>query len=410
MKNIVIKIGKDMMNSPSHIELIAKRLIEEKKRGRNVVAVVPSIESVDEQIQQLANALSNNPIKRELDVLQSASTLIASSLLSISIHKGGFKSVSLSGWQIGLKTKDVNGKVQIEEIDANPIIEHFKKGEIVIVAGSQGIDRHNTISNLGDGGTETTAVAIAATINALQVEVYTDVDGIYTADPTYVPKARKIKEMTYEELLELLHLGSKVIHPRAVELAKKYEIPIVIRSSTKNISGTTIKGEVQMEKNLIVRGVAYETDIIRLTVGYDSYNPSILAQLFTTLANHEIDVDIIVQSVIDGVKPTVSFSIEKEIFPQALKVLEENKSSLGFSFADFEVGLAKVSIVGSGMVSNPGVAARMFDRLRKENILVKMVSTSEIKVSVVVPQDNMIQAANALHDEFNLIEESRVSH
>lgn len=394
-----------MMSSPTEIELIAKRLIEEKKLGRNVVAVVPSVEMVDLQIKQLVSSLSNNPFKKELDVLQAASTQIASSLLSISIDKRGFKSVSLTGWQIGLKTTEIHNHVRVEDVNPNPIIEHFKNGEIVILAGSQGVDQNNAIRDLGDGGTETTAVAVAKAINALQVEIYTEEEGIYTADPKAVSNARKIKEMTYDELLELLHLGSKVIHPRAVELAKKFNIPIVIRSSTKNVSGTIVKGEVQMEKNLIVRGVAYETDIIRLTVGYESYDPSILAELFSTLAKHEIDVDIIVQAVIDGVKPTVSFSIEKEVFPRALKVLEDNKAALGFTFADFEVGLAKVSIVGSGMVSNPGVAARMFNRLRNENIPVKMVSTSEIKVSVVVPQDDMIKAANALHDEFNLAEE-----
>lgn len=395
-----------MLSSSTNIEQIAKRLIDEKKLGRNVVAVVPSVEHIDSQIEQLANSLSNKPFKREVDVLQSASTLIASSLLSISINKRGFKSVSLAGWQIGLKTTTSHQHVRIEEINAEPIINHFKNGEIVIIAGSQGIDENNTISNLGDGGVETTAVAVAAAIDALQVEIYTEKDGIYTADTSIVPNAKKIKEMAYDELLELLHLGSRFIHPRAVELAKKYEIPIVVRSSTKNVSGTIIKGEVQMEKNLIVRGVAYETDIIRLTVGYESYDPSILAELFSTLAKEKIDVDIIVQAVIDGVKPTVSFSIEKELFPKTLKVLEDNKPALGFTFADFEVGLAKVSIVGSGMVSNPGVAARMFHKLRNENIPVKMVSTSEIKVSVVVPQDDMIKAANALHEEFNLAEEA----
>lgn len=402
LKNIVIKIGSDMMSSPAKIEQIAKRLIEEKKRGRNVVAVVPSVESIDMQIKQLASSLSNKSFQRELDVLQAASTQIASSLLAISINKRGFKAVSLAGWQIGLITTAIHNHVRIEDINPDPLIEHFKNGEIVIIAGSQGVDFNNAITNLGDGGTETTAVAIASAIEALQVEIYTKDEGIFTANPANVSKAKKIKEMTYDELLELLPLGSKLIHPRAIELAKKFEIPIVIRSSSKDVSGTLIKGEVQMERNLIVRGVAYETDIIRLTVGYETYNPSILAELFSTLAQNEINVDIIVQTVIDGVKPTVSFSIVKEIFPKALKVLEDNKEALGFSFADFEVGLAKVSIVGSGMISNPGVAAQMFNRLRNENIPVKMVSTSEIKVSVVVPQDDMIHAANALHDEFNL--------
>jgi len=203
-------------------------------------------------------------------------------------------------------------------------------------------------------------------------------------------------------MLELSHLGSHVIHPRAVELAKKFQMPVIIRSSLVESVGTLLKEEVEMEKNLVVRGVAFESDVIRLTVGYDAYSDASLADMFTTLAENRINVDIIVQAIIDGLKPTVSFSILKEEFGEALRVLEDSKLSLGFSFADFEIGLAKVSIVGSGMASNPGVAARMFDRLRREHIPVKMVSTSEIKVSVVVPQDEMIRAANALHDEFNL--------
>lgn len=294
--------------------------------------------------------------------------------------------------------------VRIETINGQAIIEHFKKGEIVVIPGSQGIDQQKEMRNLGKGGADTTAVAIGIAIEAIQIDYYTNQAGIFTADPTVVKDARKLKQITYDEMLEL-DLGIQVVHPRAVELAKKYELPIVVKSSSEDGRGTLIKGDVEMEKNLIVRGVAYETDIIRLTVGYDSYENAALADIFTILANHDVNVDIIVQAVIDKVKPTVSFSITKEQLPKAIKVLEENKEKLGFSFADFEVGLAKVSIVGSGMVTNPGVAARMFDRLRKEEIAVKMVSTSEIKVSVVVPQDDMIRAATALHEEFNLVEE-----
>ncbi len=206
-------------------------------------------------------------------------------------------------------------------------------------------------------------------------------------------------------MLELSHLGSHILHPRAVELAKKFQMPVIIRSSVEDTAGTLLKEEVEMEKNLIVRGVAYESDIIRLTIGYDTYSTASLADMFAILAENRINVDIIVQAIIEGVRPSVSFTILKEEFADALRVLEDSKLSLGFSFADFEIGLAKVSIIGSGMASNPGVAARMFDRLRREEIAVKMVSTSEIKVSVVVPQDEMIRAANALHDEFNLAEE-----
>lgn len=406
MTSVVVKVDSLSLVSPESIEQVVKRIIEAKKRGRNVLVVVPFMTLVGDQFTELAFALSDKPSKRELDVLQSINSQAASALLAIAIQKHGFKTVSLLGWQVGIETVEANQKVRIENINTDSIFEHFKKGEIVVVAGSQGIDtKDRSISMLGEGGPETAAVALAVALNAERVEIFTKADGIYSADPEVVNGARKLKQISYDEMLELANLGSKIVHPRAVEMAKKYEMQIVVRSSTKDVQGTFIKGEVEMEKNIVVRGLAYEADIIRLTVGYESYENSSLANLFTILANHQIDVDIIVQAVIDGVKPTVSFSIDKEDFADAIKVLETNKEALGFSFADFEVGLAKVSIVGSGMVSNPGVAARMFDRLRKENIVVKMVSTSEIKVSVVVPQDDMVNAANALHDEFNLVEE-----
>lgn len=291
---------------------------------------------------------------------------------------------------------------RIDYLDASRIEEHFTQGDIVVVAGEQGIDDMDNVTTLGKGGAETAAVALAVALDAERVDIYTNVDGVYTADPRYVPKAQQLQEISYDEMLELANLGSHIIHPRAVELAKKFQMPVIIRASRGESVGTLLKEEVEMEKNLVVRGVAFESDIIRLTVGYDAYSDASLADIFTVLAENRINVDIIVQAIIDGLKPTVSFSILKEEFAEALRVLEDSKLSLGFSFADFEIGLAKVSIIGSGMASNPGVAARMFDRLRRENIPVKMVSTSEIKVSVVVPQDDMIQAANALHNEFNL--------
>ena len=404
MSSIVVKIDSSTLSTPEKIELLADRLIEQKKAGHKIVAVVPPLENLEDKLLQYAQILTDNPSIRELYALDALNTQAASSLLAISIEKKGVQAVSLNGWQAGIEVAQSNHNVLIEGVQQEYIVEHLTNDAIVIVAGSQGINRNRDILLMGEGGPETTAVAIGAAIDAAQVEILTDRDGIYTADPTVVQQARKLKQMTYDEMLELANLGSSSIHPRAVELAKIVEIPLVVRSSSDNSEGTLIKGEVDMEKNLIVRGVAYEADIIRLTVGYDSYEQSSLADIFTTLAEHEVDVDIIVQAVIDGVKPTVSFSIAKEDFADAIKVLEKNKTALGFSFADFEVGLAKVSIVGAGMVSNPGVAARMFDRLRKENILVKMVSTSEIKVSVVVPQDEMVRAANVLHDEFNLVE------
>ncbi|MFY3791665.1 aspartate kinase [Ureibacillus sp. MALMAid1270] len=405
MTKLVIKLDEQTFASSDRIEQITNKIIQEKESGYDVVIVAPFINLIDEKVKQYAYTLSEQPTKRELDSIRSTNTQIASSLLAIAMNARGYKAVSLTGCQAGIETFSTKRNVLIDRIENECLKNYLSKDIIPIIAGAQGKDAVNNITLLGEGGPETTAVAVAVAIDAERVDIYTNATGVFTADPKIVKTAKQIKQLSYDELLELSLLGSKIIHPRAVELAKKYNMSLVVCSSTENIPGTVIKGEVDMERNLIVRGVAYETDIIRLTVGYESYEQASLANLFTTLADNQINVDIIVQAVIDGVNPTVSFSIEKEVFAEAVKVLESSKRSLGFSFADFEVGLAKVSIVGSGMVSNPGVAARMFDRLRSENIPVKMVSTSEIKVSVVVPQDDMVRAANALHDEFNLVEE-----
>ncbi|WP_431027430.1 aspartate kinase [Lysinibacillus sp. LZ02] len=404
MSSIVMKFGGPAVATPEKIQEIARRAIAEQRKGLNVAVVISPMATIRRELQVYVSELSDNPTKREQDVLLATGAQMTSALLSIAIAEQGGKAVSLSGWQAGVATDSLHSNARIEAVNTQRIHQHFEQGEIVIIAGSQGVDSHENITTFGKGGSETTAVAIAAAIDAERVDMYTTVEGIYTADPHIVPHAKKLKELSYDEMLELANLGAMIIHPRAVELAKKYNMPVVVRSSTVDVEGTLLKEEVEMEmeKNLVVRGIAYESDIIRLTVGYDSYEEASLADIFTVLADNGINVDIIVQAVIDKVKPTISFSIEKDQFAESLRVLESSKLSLGFSFADFEVGLAKVSIVGSGMVSHPGVAARMFARLSREGIDVKMVSTSEIKVSVVVPQEDMIKAANVLHEEFHL--------
>lgn len=402
MERIVMKFGGAALASTEHIQEVAKKVIAEKESGFDIVVVTTAMRGTSKEIAKMACNLSDNASKRELDALLSTSSQLSSALVAIALQEEGYDAVSLTGWQAGIQTDAVYGNARINEIEARRIEEHFTQGKIVVVAGGQGIDNSRNITKLGKGGAETTALAIAAALEAARVDIYTNVDGVYTADPSQIAGAQKLKEISYDEMLELSNLGSKILHPRAVEIAKKFQVLVTIRSSEKDTEGTLLKEEVEMEKNLIVRGVAYESDIIRLTVGYDAYSNASLADMFTILAENRINVDIIVQAIIDGLKPTVSFTILKEEFADALRVLEDSKVSLGFSFADFEIGLAKVSIIGSGMASNPGVAARMFDRLRREDIPVKMVSTSEIKVSVVVPQDEMVRAANALHDEFNL--------
>ncbi|MGK4116959.1 aspartate kinase [Lysinibacillus capsici] len=402
MAKIVMKFGGAALASTEQIQEAARKAIAEKDKGLDVVVVVAAMGHTAKEMKMMVHQLTDDVSKRELDAVLSTGSQLSSALFTIALQEAGYEAVSLTGWQAGIHTDGMYRHARIDYIDISRMEEHFAQGQIVVIAGEQGIDEVHNITTLGKGGAETAAVALAIALEAERVDMYTNVDGVYTADPRYVPNAQKLQEISYDEMLELSNLGSHIIHPRAVELAKKFQMPVIIRSSLIESVGTLLKEEVEMEKNLVVRGVAFESDIIRLTVGYDAYSNASLADIFTVLAENRINVDIIVQAIIDGLKPTVSFSILKEEFAEALRVLEDSKLSLGFSFADFEIGLAKVSIIGSGMASNPGVAARMFDRLRRENIPVKMVSTSEIKVSVVVPQDDMIQAANALHDEFNL--------
>lgn len=402
MAKVVMKFGGVALASSEQIQEAARKAIAEKDKGLDVVVVVAAMGHTAKEMKMMVHQLTDDVSKRELDAVLSTGSQLSSALFAIALQEAGYEAVSLTGWQAGIHTDGMYRHARIDYIDISRMEEHFAQGQIVVIAGEQGIDEVHNITTLGKGGAETAAVALAIALEAERVDMYTNVDGVYTADPRYVPNAQKLQEISYDEMLELSNLGSHIIHPRAVELAKKFQMPVIIRSSLIESVGTLLKEEVEMEKNLVVRGVAFESDIIRLTVGYDAFSNASLADIFTVLAENRINVDIIVQAIIDGLKPTVSFSILKEEFAEALRVLEDSKLSLGFSFADFEIGLAKVSIIGSGMASNPGVAARMFDRLRRENIPVKMVSTSEIKVSVVVPQDDMIQAANALHDEFNL--------
>ena len=405
MASIVLKFGVPAIASTERIREVANIAIAKKALGYHVIVVTAAMGRTAKDLAKMVRDLSDEASKREMDVLLSTSSQLSSALFAIALQEAGHDAVSLTGWQAGVQTDAKHFHARIDDIDVRRMQQHLMQGQIVVVAGEQGINAAQDITTLGKGGAETTAVAIAAALEADRVEIYTNVDGVYTADPRHIEKARKLLEISYDEMLELSHLGSHILHPRAVELAKKFQIPVIIRSSVKDTDGTLLKEEVEMEKSLIVRGVAYESDVIRLTIGYDTYSTASLADIFAILAENCINVDIIVQAIIEGVKPSVSFTILKEEFADALRVLEDSKLSLGFSFADFEIGLAKVSIIGSGMASNPGVAARMFDRLRQEDIAVKMVSTSEIKVSVVVPQDEMIRAANALHEEFNLAQE-----
>ncbi|MBO8177296.1 MAG: aspartate kinase [Bacillus sp. (in: Bacteria)] len=399
---IVQKFGGTSVGSTERIRHVAQRVIEEKERGNDVVVVVSAMGKTTDQLVSLAKEISTYPNKRELDMLLSTGEQVTIALLTMALHELGYKAVSYTGWQAGIQTEAVHGNARITHITTEPILNALNEGNIVVVAGFQGITSEGAITTLGRGGSDTTAVALAASLSAERCDIYTDVTGVYTSDPRYVKAARQLKAISYDEMLELANLGAGVLHPRAVEFAKNYRVPLTVRSSMEQVDGTYIEEVNTMESNLIVRGVAFEKEITRITVHGLTNQITSLSSIFTTLANHHINVDIIIQVQTDENTTNLSFSVKDEDVRETLAVLNEHQSSLGFEKMEAESGLAKVSIVGSGMISNPGVAAKMFDVLAQNGIQIKMVSTSEIKVSVVVDQKEMIRAAEILHEAFGL--------
>ncbi|QOV12942.1 aspartate kinase [Viridibacillus arvi] len=402
MSCLVFKFGGTSVATIERVLHVAKRIQKEKEKGYDIVVVVSAMGKTTDKLVEMAHEIMPNPSKREMDTLLTTGEQVTISLLSMALQSLGLSAQSFTGWQAGILTEGIPSDSRIVEIQSENVRKALDKGQVAVVAGFQGVDSNNNITTLGRGGSDTTAVALAAALGAERCDIYTDVDGVYTSDPRYVPKARKLQELSYDEMLELANLGAGVLHPRAVEFAKNYNIPLAVRSSYVEDEGTIMKEEVEVEKDLVVRGVAFMSDIVRVTVGYEGNYKGSLVNIFTVLADNHINVDIIVQTILEGVEPSVSFTITKENLADTVRVLEANKSKIGYCHVNYEEDVAKVSIVGSGMVSNPGVAAKMFDRLHKENITLKMVSTSEIKISVVIPQESMLLTANALHDEFEL--------
>ncbi|TYS19676.1 aspartate kinase [Rossellomorea vietnamensis] len=399
---IVQKFGGTSVGDMERIKNAALRVIEEKNRGNDVVVVVSAMGKTTDGLVDLAYQASAKPSKREMDMLLTTGEQITISLLTMVLLESGYDAVSMTGWQAGIETEDIHGNARITNINSDRVQQNLRDNRIVVVAGFQGMAERREITTLGRGGSDTTAVALAAALNADRCDIYTDVDGVYTSDPRYVKNARKLSSVAYDEMLELANLGAGVLHPRAVEFAKNHGVPLVVRSSMDKQEGTMIEEEVSMETGLIVRGVAFEEEIIRMTVIGLENEITGLSSIFTTLAKNHINVDIIIQSKTETGSINLSFSIKRESLEDAVEVLQNNRGQLGFSSIEHESGLAKVSIVGSGMISNPGVAAQMFEALANNQIPIKMVSTSEIKVSAVVDEAQMLKAAEVLHTEFNL--------
>ncbi len=399
---IVQKFGGTSVANVERILNVASCVKEETDRGNNVVVVVSAMGKSTDTLVGLAKEISAQPNKREMDMLLSTGEQVTISLLSMALNQQGLDAVSFTGWQAGIITEPVHGNARISNLKTAAIETQLEAGKVVIVAGFQGITEDGEITTLGRGGSDTTAVALAAALKADKCDIYTDVTGVFTTDPRYIKHARKLLSVSYDEMLELANLGAGVLHPRAVEFAKNYQVRLEVRSSMEKIEGTVIEEEAAMEQNLVVRGVAFEDEITKVTVLGLANSLTSLSTIFTTLAENHLNVDIIIQSTTEGDTANLSFSIHTNDLLETLKVLEDNKTELGYEQIDAENKLAKVSIVGSGMVSNPGVAAKMFEVLAVDNIQIKMVSTSEIKVSAVVEEKNMLKAVEALHEAFGL--------
>ena len=399
---IVQKFGGTSVGSVEKILNVAKRVKAETDQGNQVVVVVSAMGKSTDHLVNLAKEISEQPNKRDMDMLLSTGEQVTIALLSMALNEQKLPAVSFTGWQAGILTEPVHGNARITTINTEAVKNQLSEGKVVIVAGFQGITEDGEITTLGRGGSDTTAVALAAALKADKCDIYTDVTGVFTSDPRYVKSARKLKSVSYDEMLELANLGAGVLHPRAVEFAKNYQVRLQVRSSLEKEEGTVIEEEASMEQNLVVRGVAFEDEITKVSVLGLANSLTSLSTIFTTLAENHLNVDIIVQSTTEAETANLAFSIKTQDLLETLNVLEDNKNVLNYERLDAENKLAKVSIVGSGMISNPGVAAKMFEVLAANSIQIKMVSTSEIKVSAVVEEKHMLKAVEVLHQAFGL--------
>ena len=399
---IVQKFGGTSVGSIERIDHVANRIIQTVEEGDKVVVVVSAMGKSTDTLVNMAHEITDKPSKRELDMLLATGEQVTVSLLSMTLQKKGYQAVSLTGWQAGIRTENTHGNARILDVETKRIQKYLEEGNIVICAGFQGMSEQGEITTLGRGGSDTTAVAIAAALEADRCDIFTDVTGVFTSDPRYIKDARKLLSISYDEMLEMANLGAGVLHPRAVEFAKNYQVKLMVASSFVEEEGTIIEEEVSMEKNLIVRGIAFENDVTKITVVGLPNELMTLSTLFTTLSNEGINVDIIIQNENGNNTTNISFSVNGSLLEDIIDLLEQKKEELKFQDIYSETDLAKVSIIGSGMISNPGVAAQMFSVLGESNVLIKMVSTSEIKVSVVINEADMIEAVETLHRTFQL--------
>lgn len=400
---IVKKFGGSSVADRERIFNVANRCIEDYKAGHDVVVVLSAMGDTTDDLLTLAQSINPEAKKRELDMLMTTGEQVSVSLMAMAMHALDVPAVSLNAFQVKMFSTSRYGNARFKRIDTERIQHELDSRKIVIVTGFQGVNKYDDITTLGRGGSDTTAVALAAVLHADRCEIYTDVDGVYTADPRVVKNARKLDAITYDEMLELATLGAKVLHNRSVEMAKKYGVELVVRSSLNRSEGTMIKETVKMEKMLIT-GVAADKNTARISVIGVEDKPGIAFKIFNTLAKNHINVDIILQSVGREGTKDISFTVSQEDLNPALAVLKEHQEALTIQEITYNEQVAKISVVGAGMMSNPGVAAKMFESLFNSRININMISTSEIRITVLIDEKDIDKAMNAVHDGFALTE------
>lgn len=399
MRLIVQKFGGSSVANTERIFNVARIITDTYKTGNSVIAVVSAQGDTTDDLIEKAKEVNPNASKREMDALLSTGEQISAALLAMAIQSMGYPVISLNGRQCGFHTDSNYSKARIKRIDTERLEKELDSKRIVIVTGFQGMNRFDDITTLGRGGSDTSAVAIAAAMKADLCQIYTDVDGVYTADPRLVPSAQKLDEISFDEMLELASCGAQVLHNRSVEMAKKYNVKLEVCSSLERVPGTKVKEVTKMEK-LLIKGVAKDDDVVRIAVIGLPDKPGIAFKIFSLLAAKKINVDIILQSIgRDGTKD-ISFTVPTDSCDTALELLKAEQNLLRAHSIEVDTDVTKVSIVGAGMQSNPGVAAKMFEALYEANINIQMISTSEIKISVLISKDLGVKAMNALSEAF----------
>jgi len=399
---IVQKFGGSSVANVECIKLVAKRVVAYRKKGYDLVTVVSALGDTTDELMDFAYKINGEPSEREMDMLLSTGEQISVALLAMAIHKLRFEAISFTGAQVGIITDTSHTRARIIKINADKIQEQLRKGRIVIVAGFQGVTLDQDITTLGRGGSDLTAVALAKELGAKECEIYTDVEGIYTTDPRIEPKAKKIGEITYDEMLEMASLGTQVMQARSIEVAKKFNVPIHVRSSFSNNPGTMIIKEVKRMEDVVVSGVTLNKSEAKITLCDVPDRPGVAAKIFKELSSKGINVDMIVQNVSHLRQTDVSFTITKTDAPKAIRLTKRVSRRLKSGEVLLDDDIARVSVVGVGMKSHPGVAAKMFEVLAKKKINIEMISTSDISISCIIKKKFTERAVRALHEKFGL--------